>query len=161
MALSTVYPLSCRPSLHTLQLSRPSSIGTSSSPLFDSPCDLKTFFLCHFPTCPHHHPLSAYSGGSESIETQRLESSLLDDNLLRRVAGKKDAQQAIDLIAETKTNVSGGTVENDDCHLIIAAALDGKNVELALSIFYAMLSGRAQGSDSFPLFKFLLPCSCE
>ncbi|KAH0467473.1 hypothetical protein IEQ34_004711 [Dendrobium chrysotoxum] len=147
MALSTVCPVSCRSSLQPLQFLRFPSIGTSSSPLFHSHLDSKSFFLCPLSVCTHHHPILAYSGSNDSIETERLKSCLLDDDLLRRIVVKKDAHQAIEMIAEAKTNVSGGTVENDDCRLIIEAALVEKNVELALSVFYAMLSGRAQGMN--------------
>ncbi|KAK8958884.1 hypothetical protein KSP40_PGU009032 [Platanthera guangdongensis] len=55
-----------------------------------------------------------------------------------------DAQQVLQMIVEAKMDTGGGTVENDDCRLIITAAFDGRDVELALSVFYAMLSGRAQ-----------------
>ncbi|KAI0523472.1 hypothetical protein KFK09_005867 [Dendrobium nobile] len=147
MALSTVCPVSCRPSLQPLQFLRSPSIGTSSSPLFHSHLDSKSFFLCPLSICTHHHQILAYSGSNDSIETERLKSCLLDDDLLRRIVVKKDAHQAIEMIAEAKTNASGGTVENDDCRLIIEAALVEKNVELALSVFYAMLSGRAQGMN--------------
>lgn len=46
------------------------------------------------------------------------------------------------MITEAKADASGGTVDNDDCRLIISVALDGRNVDLALSVFDAMLSAR-------------------
>ncbi|XP_020580265.1 uncharacterized protein LOC110024564 isoform X1 [Phalaenopsis equestris] len=147
MALSTVCPLPCRPSLRALQFLRPSSSGTSSHPPFHGHWDSKCFYLSPLSICWHHLPIVAYSGGNDSVETERMEAGLLEDDLLRRIVGKKDAQEAIEMIAEAKKNVSGGIVGINDCRLIIAAAFDGKNVELALSVFHAMLSGRAQGMN--------------
>lgn len=71
--------------------------------------------------------------------------SWLDEELLRRASCVRDADQALDMIAEAHGSVGYGTVEVFDCHSIIAAAFDRGNTELALSMFHAMLSGFGQG----------------
>ncbi|XP_020539565.1 uncharacterized protein LOC105645663 isoform X2 [Jatropha curcas] len=76
-----------------------------------------------------------------------------DEELLGRVSAAKDANEAIQIIADI-SNISSGVVSVSDCCRIIAAALDRNNVELALSIFYAMRSSFDQGvSESGPLLE--------
>ena len=67
-------------------------------------------------------------------------SSLLNEELLRRVSSAKDAGQVLDIVAEAKSNVGSGVISASDCFSIIAAALERNNVELALSVFSAMRS---------------------
>lgn len=64
-------------------------------------------------------------------------SQLLDGELLAKVSGAKDATEALEIIAD-KSGTSGGVVEVNDCRLIVSAALERNNAELALSVFYAM-----------------------
>ncbi|KAK8948766.1 hypothetical protein KSP39_PZI005063 [Platanthera zijinensis] len=142
MALNTVSSLSCRLSIST-QCMRPSSSGISSLPFFHAQLGAKSLHPCPPAVCTHN-AVVAYSGAKDSIGTESSESVLLDSDLLRRISSAMDAQQVLQMIAEAKTDTGGGTVENDDCRLIITAAFDGRDVELALSVFYAMLSGRAQ-----------------
>ncbi|KAM7525878.1 hypothetical protein LguiA_015780 [Lonicera macranthoides] len=68
-------------------------------------------------------------------------SELLDDDdeLINRVSAVKDADEALQMIAE-RTKRSSGVVTTSDCCSIISAALDRNNADLALSIFYAMRS---------------------
>ncbi|KAI3468602.1 hypothetical protein Pfo_025265 [Paulownia fortunei] len=73
---------------------------------------------------------------SSSPEEGKLASELFDDELLGRVSAAKDAAEVLLLIAEERW--SGGVVSASDCRLIISAALDRGNVELALSVFSAM-----------------------
>ncbi|RCV30679.1 hypothetical protein SETIT_6G114500v2 [Setaria italica] len=66
----------------------------------------------------------------------------LDADLLRRVSGAADADQALDIVAESSGG-AGAALEAPECNAIVAAALDRGNVELALSVFEAMRSGFA------------------
>ncbi|CAN0908835.1 hypothetical protein LINGRAHAP2_LOCUS25489 [Linum grandiflorum] len=66
--------------------------------------------------------------------------NLFDDNaLLVRVSAAKQADEALEIIAEVSQR-SSGVVGVSDCCSIINAALDRNNSELALSVFYAMRS---------------------
>jgi pentatricopeptide repeat protein len=71
----------------------------------------------------------------------------LDADLLRRVSGAADADQALDIVAESSGS-AGAALEAPECNAIVAAALDRGNVELALSVFEAMRSGFAGGSSA-------------
>ncbi|CAL5006936.1 unnamed protein product [Urochloa decumbens] len=66
----------------------------------------------------------------------------LDADLLRRVSGAADADQALDIVAESAGG-AGATLEAPECNAIVAAALDRGNVELALSLFETMRSSFA------------------
>lgn len=68
-----------------------------------------------------------------------LLSELLDEELLNRVSAAEDATQVLNSIAE-RTNRSSGVVTSSDCCLIISAAIDRGNANLALSVFSAMRS---------------------
>lgn len=72
-------------------------------------------------------------------------SQLLDEELLAKVSGAKDANEALDMIGD-KCGGNGGVVGVNDCCLIITAALERNNAELALSVFYAMRASFDQGS---------------
>lgn len=74
-------------------------------------------------------------------------SELLDDDdeLINRVSAVKDADEALQMIAE-RTKRSSGVVTTSDCCSIISAALDRNNADLALSIFYAMRSSFDTGN---------------
>lgn len=72
------------------------------------------------------------------------DTSLLGEELLNRVSATKDADEALEMIAQNQSESSeqrnGGVVSGSDCRLIINAALDRNNADLALSVFYAMRS---------------------
>ncbi|KAK8658259.1 hypothetical protein V6N13_036469 [Hibiscus sabdariffa] len=84
------------------------------------------------------------------------ETSVLDEALLSRVSASKDADEALQMIAQNQSESSGqlkgSVVSVSDCRLVINAALDRKNVDLALSVFYAMRSSFDTGvSENGPL----------
>lgn len=145
MALTSISPfippLSV-PSPHSFRLS-----STSSSSLV---------FLARNPTsCSISHNLVANSSKSESLRTESSAASCLNDELLRRVSGAKDADQAMDMIVDVQVGMESGEVSNEDCRSIIAAAIDRGNVELALSVFHAMRSGFGRGEVSSIGFSML------
>ncbi|KAL0016014.1 hypothetical protein SO802_003083 [Lithocarpus litseifolius] len=72
-------------------------------------------------------------------------SQLLDEELLAKVSGAKDANEALDMIGD-KCGRNGGVVGVNDCCSIITAALERNNAELALSVFYAMRASFDQGT---------------
>lgn len=72
-------------------------------------------------------------------------SELLDVELLGRVSASKDAGEVLDLIAE-ESRKNGGVLSASDCHLILSAALDRGNAELALSVFSSMRSSFSSGA---------------
>ena len=69
------------------------------------------------------------------------ETSVLDEELLSRVSATKDADETLEMIAlnqsESSEQRNGGFVSGSDCRLIINAALDRNNADLALSVFYS------------------------
>lgn len=73
----------------------------------------------------------------------------LDADLLRRISGAGDADQALDIIAGSVGGADSGrsraSLDASDCHAILAAALDRGNVDLALSVFEGMRYGFSQG----------------
>ncbi|XP_050152083.1 uncharacterized protein LOC126626728 isoform X3 [Malus sylvestris] len=80
-------------------------------------------------------------------------SELLDAELLGRVSGTKDAQEALQLIAEMPDR-NGGVVSVSDCCAIISAALKRNNRDLALSVFYEMRASFDQGvNEDGPLVE--------
>lgn len=80
----------------------------------------------------------------DSGNSDNSASELLDEELLTRISGAKDAEIVLEMIAE-KSQRNGGVVGTPDCCLIIAAALDRNNADLALSVFSAMRSSFDQG----------------
>ncbi|KAJ6814837.1 uncharacterized protein M6B38_138505 [Iris pallida] len=95
-------------------------------------------------TCSSHFSIGS-SGKKDTASTEGSVPGVLDEELLRRVSGAKDADQAAEMIAEADGNGGGGVVTGEDCRSIIAAAIDRGNAELALSVFHAMLSGYGSG----------------
>ena len=81
------------------------------------------------------------------------ETSVLNEELLSRVSATKDANEALEMIAQNQSESSeqrnGGVVSGSDCRLIINAALDRNNADLALSVFYAVRSSFDTGFPSF------------
>ncbi|XP_078428285.1 pentatricopeptide repeat (PPR) superfamily protein [Wolffia australiana] len=74
------------------------------------------------------------------------EGNSVNDALLRRILGAKDADQVLDAIAMHRGE-NLGVVGTDLCCWIIEAALDRNNTELALSVYSAMLSSSFLGSS--------------
>lgn len=72
------------------------------------------------------------------------ENGVVEEELLSRVSGAKDASEVLEMVAESSKR-SGGVLTVDECCLIINAAIDRGNTDLALSIFYAMRSSFYQG----------------
>ncbi|KAL3499220.1 hypothetical protein ACH5RR_038313 [Cinchona calisaya] len=68
-----------------------------------------------------------------------VSSELLDEELLNWVSAAEDAAQVLDRITE-RTDRTSGVVSCSDCCLIISAAIDRGNADLALSVFSAMRS---------------------
>ncbi|KAK4435482.1 hypothetical protein Salat_0711600 [Sesamum alatum] len=84
------------------------------------------------------------SSSASSEEANQLPSDLFDHQLLRRVSAATDADEVLLLIADQR-RTSGGLVSVSDCRLIISAALDRGNADLALSVFSAMRSSFDSG----------------
>ncbi|KAK6158416.1 hypothetical protein DH2020_005730 [Rehmannia glutinosa] len=142
----------------------------SSSPLPPLPIHYlpKHSHFCFLLPAKSIHPAS-FSGNpisknfaaaaQKSAEEGKLASELLDDELLGRVSAAKDAAEVLSLIAEERR--SGGVVSASDCRLIISAALDRGNAELALSVFAAMRSsfdsGWVENSMSAEKWKWSRP----
>lgn len=72
-------------------------------------------------------------------------SELLDEELLSKVSGAKDAQETLKMIDELPER-NGGVMSVSDCCTIISAALNRNNPELALSVFYEMRASFDQGT---------------
>lgn len=99
--------------------------------------------------------LNAKASVSES-QNETSDTTLLDPQLLLRVAATaKDADEALQMIADHSAT-NGGVVSASDSCSIISAALDRNNPQLALSVFYAMRSTfHPQGYFSRQLFIYL------
>ncbi|KAJ6341666.1 hypothetical protein OIU78_009758 [Salix suchowensis] len=80
----------------------------------------------------------------------------LNEDSLTRVSAAKDANEALQIIAEI-TNKSNGLVSVTDCCGIITAAIDRGNTDLALSVFYAMRSSFDQGVTEIERWKWSRP----
>nr|XP_011463994.1 PREDICTED: uncharacterized protein LOC101312449 [Fragaria vesca subsp. vesca] len=74
-------------------------------------------------------------------------SELLDEDLLSKVSGAKDAQEVLEMFDEMAERKNGGVVSVSDCCDIISAALKRNNPELALSVFYEMRASFDQAVD--------------
>lgn len=75
------------------------------------------------------------------------ENGVVEEKLLSRVSGAKDASEVLEMVAESSKR-SGGVLTVNECCLIINAAIDRGNTGLALSVFYAMRSSFDQGMDA-------------
>jgi hypothetical protein len=87
---------------------------------------------------------ASLSESESGVAGNSVVSRLLDEELLGKVSAAKDANEALEMIAD-KSGTSGGVVGVDDCCLIITAALQRNNAGLALSVFYAMRASFDQG----------------
>ncbi|KAL0312445.1 UNVERIFIED_CONTAM: hypothetical protein Sradi_5643800 [Sesamum radiatum] len=81
---------------------------------------------------------------SPSSDQGKPPSDLFDDQLLGRVSAATNAAEVLLLIAEER-RTTRGVVSVSDCRLIISAALDRGNADLALSVFSAMRSSFDSG----------------
>jgi len=96
-----------------------------------------------FFTTPSLSNLSRFLNSKASVSESHNETSddtanILDQQLLLQVAANaKDADEALQIIADNSSR-NGGFVSTSDCCSVISAALNRNNPELALSIFYAM-----------------------
>ncbi|XP_074557553.1 uncharacterized protein LOC141813483 isoform X1 [Curcuma longa] len=89
----------------------------------------------------------AYSDGrdGDTRGTEESSPSLLSEELLRRVSTAKDADQVLDILAEARESGGSSVIGIDDCRVIIEAAFDRGDADLALSVFGAMHSGFDRG----------------
>ncbi|CAA6672987.1 unnamed protein product [Spirodela intermedia] len=143
MALSLVPSRLCLPSPHSPQILRVASFSSKGGGAF-------LFLVSRWPAMSSSGPrcllVSRASSGGDGAGDESLGPGLLEDGLLRRVLGAKDADQVLDVIAEYRGE-GLGVVGADQCCSIIEAALDRNNTELALSVFSAMRSSSAPGSS--------------
>jgi len=97
---------------------------------------------------------------SESQNETSNSSNLLDQQLLLRVAATaKDADEALQIIADNNSSTNGVVVSTSDCCSIISAALERNNSQLALSVFYSMRSTFHQGFFLLIIYLFFQSCS--
>ncbi|KAF3339761.1 hypothetical protein FCM35_KLT15532 [Carex littledalei] len=122
MALSLLSP-PLSPLSHSFK--NPATIAISHCTLFSS-------------LSPPTPVLRAYCTSKDGVTSEKPSIGSLDDELLRRLSGAKDADQVLDVITE-----SGGSngMDTSDCNSLVAAALERGNAELALSLFDAMRLG--------------------
>ncbi|XP_065858586.1 uncharacterized protein [Euphorbia lathyris] len=136
MALNLLSPWPSRLS-HPPHLSKlPDSFPKSNLALF-------SFLLATSSSVRVSTPRASLSDDAASVPRLMM---LSDEVLLSRVSAAKNADEALEMIAEI-CNVNSGVVSVSDCCAIISAALDRNNPELALSIFYAMRSSFDQGAS--------------
>ncbi|KAJ8649525.1 hypothetical protein MRB53_002548 [Persea americana] len=128
----------CRSSLFLLLLTRYSSGIYALKHLSLSPSTSSSH-----PNNFHTRP-RASSRAREDTNPENSSSEWLNDDLLRRVLGAKDADEALEMIAEN-CGRNGGVVGTEDCCSIIGAALDRNNTDLAFSVFSAMRSSFDDG----------------
>ncbi|KAJ6933760.1 hypothetical protein NC651_008989 [Populus alba x Populus x berolinensis] len=100
-------------------------------------------------------PFSLSQSDNEIVDNTNSVLSLNEESL-SRVSAAKDANEALQIIAEI-TNRSNGLVSVTDCCGIITAAIDRRNADLALSVFYAMRSSFDQGDAEIERWKWSRP----
>ncbi|OIT39814.1 PREDICTED: uncharacterized protein LOC109237621 [Nicotiana attenuata] len=105
----------------------PSAAYFSKNITFSYYCSSKTFNFKHRASL------------SEAEGENKVQSELLNDELISRISAAKDASEVLEIISQ-KTGENGGVISASDCCLIISAALDRNNADLALSVFDAMRS---------------------
>ena len=108
---------------------------------------------------------SAAAAGDGSVPSDAPGDGSIDADLLRRVSGAADADQALDIVAESlgaaASSGSKSSLDASDCNAILAAALDRGNVDLALSVFEAMRSSLAQGDGSSAVLVIYMCYNCS
>lgn len=117
---------------------------------------LRTNSLSSLKTNKPFKPRASLKNTQSNGVLEGEETSVLNEELLSRVSATKDADEALEMIDQSQSESSeqryGGVVSGSDCRLIISAALDRNNADLALSVFYAMRSS----FDTGLLFSFFL-----
>ncbi|XP_047081332.1 uncharacterized protein LOC124692057 isoform X2 [Lolium rigidum] len=106
-----------------------------------------SFFFPPTPRWPSSLRASSAAAGDGAGPSEPAGDRPLDADLLRRLSAAADADQALDIVAETLGGAGSGpksSLDASDCNAIVAAALDRGNVDLALSVFEAMRSGLAR-----------------
>jgi pentatricopeptide repeat protein len=128
------------------------------SPLFKNSSTIATprctLFSSFYPFTFSPPPiLRAYCTSKDGVTSEQPSISL-DNELLRRLSGAKDADQVLDGISETGND---GVVKMDtsDCNSLMGAAFERGNSELALSLFDAMRLGFSPGFNFGVLAKHL------
>lgn len=119
----------------------PSATPFSKNLTFSYYCSSKTFNF-------FKHKASL----SEAEGENKVQSELLNDELISPISAAKDESEVLEIISQ-KTGRSGGVISASDCCLIISAALDRSNADLALSVFDAMRSTFDPGT-----FHIFLSC---
>ncbi|KAH9775106.1 pentatricopeptide repeat (PPR) superfamily protein [Citrus sinensis] len=131
-----------------LSLCSPNFISSSSTPRFgkihetSSNPNNNTSALLSFPLAAKK--ATRLRGFRIEASLSESENGVVEEELLSRVSGAKDASEVLEIVAESSKR-SGGVLTVDECCLIINAAIDRGNTDLALSIFYAMRSSFDQG----------------
>lgn len=134
MALSLLSP-ALSPLSHSFK--NPATIATSHCTLF--------FSLSPFTSSPPTPVLRAYCTSKDGVTSEKHSIGSLDDELLRRLSGAKDADQVLDIITESGGSNGVVKIDTTDCNSLVAAALERGNAELALSLFDAMRLGFSTG----------------
>ncbi|CAG7861109.1 unnamed protein product [Brassica rapa] len=101
--------------------------------------------------------LTRYRVGAAADVSKTPSSSLLDDELVSSVSAVRDADEALEMISDRFGTNRGGIVEIEDCRSIISAAVSRGNVELALSIFYAMRASFDLGGSEVDRWRWSRP----
>lgn len=140
-----------------LNLSTPSFSPSLPHPSFkiSETCSNRNNPLLIFTASSLHKP-SKFINLKASVSQNETSNSnnLLDQQLLHRIAATaKDADEALQLIADYSSDNSG-VVSASDCCSIISASLERNNHQLALSVFYSMRSTFHQGVSSCLFFQF-------
>ncbi|KAK9274787.1 hypothetical protein L1049_022039 [Liquidambar formosana] len=130
------------PSPHLSKLPETPPHGTFLFLIFGS--KNTSFSTFSTPLYSKHFKIKSSISESENGVTDNSVSELLGDELLSRVSAAKDANEALEVVAEMSER-NGGVVSTSDCCSIISAALERNNADLALSVFYAMRSSFDQG----------------
>uniref|UniRef100_A0A1J3I587 Pentatricopeptide repeat-containing protein n=1 Tax=Noccaea caerulescens TaxID=107243 RepID=A0A1J3I587_NOCCA len=125
---------------------------------------LRSIFFIHGnkPACIGRRRLILYSSYSDQSRgsvgaAADVSSSLLDDEFLSSVTAVREADEALEMISDRFGSNRGGIVETDDCRSIIFAAVSRGNVELALSIFYAMRASFDLGGSEMDRWRWPRP----
>ncbi|WVZ93713.1 hypothetical protein U9M48_039673 [Paspalum notatum var. saurae] len=117
-----------------------------SSPPHTRPTTAARFGLAFFspssvgPSLQRTGAAGGVGDGANKGSSEALVAGWLGADLLSRVSAAADADQALDIVAESKGG-AGAALDAPECNAIIAAAFDRGNVELALSVFEAMRTG--------------------
>ncbi|QCD85129.1 hypothetical protein DEO72_LG2g5488 [Vigna unguiculata] len=146
----------CTPCFSRLLHHPSSSLPKLSETCVNHAANTNSSFPSLFFTTPALSNLSRFFNSKASVSESHNETSddtanILDQQLLLQVAAiAKDADEALQIIADNSSR-NGGFVSTSDCCSVISAALNRNNPELALSIFYAMRASLHPVDDSGPL----------